>query len=157
MKDLQKNFGDKLLGVEELRHQILIKVPESELINVLRFCKDSQAYQMDMLLDIVAVDYKGETPRFELVYILFSTKTKKRMRIILRVPEDKPFVDSACELYKSANWAEREVYDMMGVKFIGHPNLHRILMFDSFEGHPLRKDYQINKRQPVPETIKVPH
>lgn len=91
----------------------------------------------------------GESLRFEVVYHLYSLPHNHRLRVRLPVDEREAAVDSVAGLWQSANWFEREVWDMYGIRFRGHPNLTRILMYDAFDGHPLRKDYPINKRQPL--------
>ncbi len=112
-----------------------------------------KAAGFDFLVDVTAVDYFGRELRFEVVYHLRSMKTGSRLRITLQVGEIEdgpaPSVPSVCDLWPSANWAEREVYDMYGIKFTGHPDLRRILMYEEFIGHPLRKDYPKEKRQPL--------
>lgn len=102
----------------------------------------------EMLLDITAVDYLNrKEKRFEVVYLLLSIKNKTRIR--LKVPvDDGEKVPTASLLWKNANWLEREVYDMFGIEFEGHPDLRRILLYPEFEGHPLRKDYPLKKSQP---------
>ncbi len=90
----------------------------------------------------------GET-RFAVVYHFYSLKHKHRLRLAVPVEEAKPELDSLTSLWAGANWLEREVWDMFGIRFQGHPDLKRILMYKEFEGHPLRKDYPINKRQPL--------
>src|SRR5438876_76098 len=105
---------------------------------------------------LTAVDYLGRTPRFEVVYQLYSLSLNHRLRVKVPVPEDDPVVPTASGVWKSANWAEREAWDMFGIRFAGHPDLRRILMYPEFEGHPLRKDYPVDKRQPlVPERDPV--
>ena len=84
-----------------------------------------------------------------MVYHLLSLSAKRRLRIKVRVDESNPEIDSMTSLWGSANWLEREVWDMFGIRFTGHPNLKRILMYEEFQGHPLRKDYPVNKRQPL--------
>ncbi len=87
--------------------------------------------------------------RFAVVYHFFSTTHKHRLRFVVPVGEDEPEVDSLVTLWPGANWLEREVWDLFGIRFKGHPDLRRILMYEEFEGHPLRKDYPVNKRQPL--------
>jgi len=101
-----------------------------------------------MLLDLTCVDYKGQEPRFEMVYHLFSIPQNCRLRIKTKLSEKDLVIDSLTSLWQNANWLEREVFDMFGVSFNGHPYLRRIFMYDGFEGHPLRKDYHLRKRQP---------
>jgi len=87
--------------------------------------------------------------RFEVVYHFFSLPLQHRIRVKVPVEESKPEVESVAALWATANWFEREVWDMYGIRFRGHPDLRRLLMYPEFEGHPLRKDYAVNKRQPL--------
>ena len=122
-------------------------IDPERVTDVMRFLRDE--LEFDMLMDLTAVDYLGENPRFEVVYHLYSLGNNERVRIKARVGEDAPTLPSVTPLYASANWMEREVYDMYGIGFEGHPDLRRILLYDEFEGHPLRKDYPKEKRQPL--------
>lgn len=89
------------------------------------------------------------SPRFEVVYHLVSLRRQRRLRLKVPVEETEASVPSVTSVWKGANWFEREAWDMFGIMFKGHPNLKRLLMYDSFQGHPLRKDYPVNKRQPL--------
>jgi NADH-quinone oxidoreductase subunit C len=91
--------------------------------------------------------------RFAVVYHFYSLKHKHRLRLVVPVEESDPELDSLTSLWAGANWLEREIWDMYGIRFSGHPDLKRILMYEEFKGHPLRKDYPINKRQPLMEQI----
>ena len=124
-------------------------VERAQVVPVLRFLRDDAECAFDTLTDLCAVDYLGETPRFEVVYHLFSIGKGHRLRVKTRVPEDDPVVATALEVWPSANWMEREVWDLYGIRFEGHPDLRRILLYDEFEGHPLRKDYPKERRQPL--------
>jgi NADH-quinone oxidoreductase subunit C len=126
----------------------VVAVPEA-LATILDFLKNDPRMQFDMLVDITAVDRLGSEPRFEVVYHLLSLPLNQRIRIKSKIPGSKPAVDSVATLWASANWLEREVWDMFGIEFAGHPDLKRILLYPEFEGHPLRKDYPIRKRQPL--------
>jgi NADH-quinone oxidoreductase subunit C len=121
-------------------------VDPARLYDVIEFLRDDAEF--DMLTDLTAVDYLGETPRFEIVYHFYSTTQNRRVRLKARVSEEVAEVASACDLFGSANWMEREVFDLYGIRFTGHPDLRRILLYEGFEGHPLRKDYPKEKRQP---------
>lgn len=90
-----------------------------------------------------------ENARFAVVYHFYSPRLKHRVRLEVPLEEDEPELDSVTSLWGNANWLEREAWDMFGIRFKGHPNLKRILMYDGFEGHPLRKDYPVNRRQPL--------
>jgi len=122
-------------------------LPES-LTKVAEFLKTDRRLQFDVLVDITAIDYLGKAPRFCVVYHLLSLPFQRRLRLKVSVDIGGPALDSLTPFWGSANWLEREVWDMFGIQFAGHPDLKRILMYDGFEGHPLRKDYPIRKRQP---------
>src|SRR5262245_65436793 len=124
-------------------------VDRARLTEVMRFLRDDPELAFDMLSDLTCVDYLGEEPRFELVYHLYSVAKNHRVRLKARVAEAAPEAPSAVPLYPSADWMEREVFDLYGVRFRGHPDLRRILLYDGFEGHPLRKDYPKERRQPL--------
>jgi NADH-quinone oxidoreductase subunit C len=124
-------------------------VEVSQLEPVMRFLRDDAECQFDMLTDLTAVDYLGEEPRFEVVYHLYSVPKNKRLRVKARVSEQSPEIATLCPLWPSANWMEREVWDLYGIRFTGHPDLRRILLYEEFQGHPLRKDYPKEKRQPL--------
>lgn len=126
-----------------------VLVDAGHVVDVLRFLRDDADCEFEMLTDLCAVDYLGETPRFEVVYHLYSVTRNHRLRIKARVAEDPCEIATACDVWPSANWMEREVWDLYGIRFVGHPNLKRLLLYEEFEGHPLRKDYPKEKRQPL--------
>ena len=127
----------------------MVLVAREHLHAVLKLCKEDESLDFSMLTDVTAVDWLGTDPRFEVIYHLYSIEHKHRLRIKVGVPEDDAVVASACDLWLAANWGEREVYDLYGIRFEGHPDLRRILMYDEFIGYPLRKDYPRNGRQPL--------
>ena len=134
------------------RGQAVIVAPRDGLADVLRTLRDHPETRFDQLSDLTAVDYLGRTPRFEVIYQLYSIPLGHRLRVKVPLPEDDAVVPSASGMWKSALWAERETFDMFGIRFTGHPDLRRILMYPEFEGFPLRKDYPLLRRQPlVPE------
>jgi NADH-quinone oxidoreductase subunit C len=145
---------------EELaRGQAVVLVPRERALDALRALRDDTALAFDVLTDLTVVDYLGRAPRFEVVYQLNSLEHHHRLRVKVGVPGDDPTIASATPLWNSALWAEREAWDLFGVRFVGHPDLRRILMYPEFEGHPLRKDYPVNKRQllvPERDPIKQP-
>jgi len=134
------------------RGEAVVVVPRDALPDALGKLRDAPETRLEQLSDLTAVDYLGRTPRFEVVYQLYSIALNHRLRVKVPVPEDDPVVPTATGVWKSAIWAERETFDMFGIRFVGHPDLRRILMYPEFEGHPLRKDYPLHQRQPlVPE------
>jgi len=146
---LKAQFGESLLETSTFRGDETAVVTREKIVTILRFLKETPGLQFDMMMDLGGVDYPDREERFEVVYHLYSTVTHKRIRLKIRTKEGVP-VPSITTLYKAANWFEREAFDMFGIRFDGHPNLKRILLFDEFEGHPLRKDYPVNKRPRVP-------
>jgi NADH-quinone oxidoreductase subunit C len=125
------------------------RVDPGRIVEVARLLRDDPDLEFEMLTDVTCVDYLGEEPRFEMVYHFYSVVRNRRVRIKARVAEEPCEIASLVELYPSANWMEREVFDLYGVRFDGHPDLRRILLYDEFEGHPLRKDYPKERRQPL--------
>ena len=127
---------------------------------VAKFLRDDPRAQMQLLVDLTAVDYLDRDPRFEIVAHLCSLVKGHRLRIKTRVGDpsgESVKVDSLADLWGSANWAEREAYDMFGVEFVNHPDLRRILLYPEFEGHPLRKDFPADQIQPLVEYRDVPN
>lgn len=111
--------------------------------------KNDPSFDFNFLVDITAVDYLDtRETRFEIVYHLLSLPSKKRLRVKIPVHESSPKIESIVPVYASANFIEREVFDMYGIIFEGHPDLRRILMYDEFKGHPLRKDFPVQGKQP---------
>jgi NADH-quinone oxidoreductase subunit C len=140
------------LPLDDTRGQAVVLVPRAALVRTLERLRDDPETAFEMLSDVTAVDYRGRTPRFEVVYQLNSLSLHHRLRVKVALDEYDAVVPTASTVWKSALWAEREVFDLFGIRFEGHPDLRRILMYPEFEGHPLRKDYQLDRRQPlVPE------
>jgi NADH/F420H2 dehydrogenase subunit C len=130
----------------------VLVVRAQDLVAVMRFLRDDPDLAFDMLVDATVVDYRATEGQFHVVYLLRSLGRNVRLTVKVKVSGDDPRVPSVSGLWRSANWAEREAYDMFGIHFDGHPHLKRILMYEEFVGHPLRKDYPVDKRQPlVPE------
>jgi NADH-quinone oxidoreductase subunit C len=128
---------------------LIVTVTPSSLFDVLKTCKESPLLDFNMLVDVTAVDWlDSRENRFEVVYQLLSVSKRQRLTIKVSVSEDKPEVPSSTPLWNSANFMEREVWDMFGIRFVGHPDLRRILMYEEFIGHPLRKDYPVQGKQP---------
>jgi NADH-quinone oxidoreductase subunit C len=150
---LGEKFGSSILGSHSYRGDETIIVQRDALLELSRCLKTDRRLDFDFLADITAVDYLGKKqPRFEAVYHFVSLRTHLRLRVKVPVPEEEPEVDSLTPLWRGADWLEREVWDMFGIRFRGHPDLRRILLYEEFRGYPLRKDYPVNQRQPlIPE------
>lgn len=128
--------------VPSLRSQLVYRCELNKLISVLKLLKSHESLEFAQLSDLTAVDYPGRIQRFELVYQLLSITHNRRIRIICAIDEEQ-IVPSATSVYKSAEWPEREVWDMYGLFFSDHPDLRRLLTDYGFEGHPLRKDFPL--------------
>jgi NADH-quinone oxidoreductase subunit C len=150
---IREKLGAAVLDAHAFRGDDTILVRSEGLLETFRVLRDDPALAFDFLSDLTAVDYLGKkNPRFEVVYHLLSLGGHRRLRVKVSVPEDSPEVDSLTPLWRAADWMEREVWDMFGIRFRGHPDLRRILLYEEFRGYPLRKDYPVNQRQPlVPE------
>jgi NADH-quinone oxidoreductase subunit C len=146
-------LGNAVLSTHSYRGDDTLVVDAARVFEAMKTLRDDAELAMTMLVDLTAVDYLGREPRFEVVYHLRSFKTGARLRVKAPVaePEDgsNPVIDTVCPLWASANWNEREVWDLYGIKFRSHPDMRRILMYEEFVGHPLRKDYPKEKRQPL--------
>jgi NADH-quinone oxidoreductase subunit C len=146
---LRTTFPDEVLEVSLPQGDATAVVRAEALRRVIDFCRSDGRLAFDILVDITAVDYLGRKPRFDVVYHLLSRAGRRRLRLKVRLEESRAEVESLAGVWGCANWLEREVWDMYGIRFAGHPNLRRILMYEEFKGHPLRKDYPVNKRQPL--------
>tara|TARA_A100001015_G_scaffold315300_1_gene426811 strand:- start:22 stop:636 length:615 start_codon:yes stop_codon:yes gene_type:complete len=122
--------------------ELLISIDENNLIDVIQFLKSNENCKFRQLIDIVGVDYPNEEKRFQLVYLLLSHEHNIRIKISVRFQVDQS-ISSLTKVYPSANWMEREVFDMYGIRFRNHPDLRRILTDYGFKGHPLRKDFPL--------------
>jgi NADH-quinone oxidoreductase subunit C len=145
---IKESFPGGVLETSLPQGDAVAVVRPEQLAQVMTFLRDDCRLLFNVLVDITAVDHMARDPRFDVVYHLLSIAFNRRIRIKVRVGEDQSTVDTVSHLWSSANWLEREVWDMFGIRFKGHPDLRRILLYDEFEGHPLRKDYPIRKRQP---------
>ncbi len=137
----QKAFGEKLQGRIEFRGETSFTVVAGDLREIAKFCRDHLSF--DYLLDITSIDNFSEEPRFEIVYHLYSMPHAVHVRLKLKVSEEVGAVDTVSDIWPTADWHEREIYDMMGIKFNGHPDLRRILMWDGYPFFPLRKDFPL--------------
>jgi NADH-quinone oxidoreductase subunit C len=150
---IQEKLGPRVLDALLFRDDDILMLDRAGLRESFRFFKEDSKLGLGFLADITAVDYwQKKEPRFEVVYQIAALKGGRRLRVRVPVPEEDATVDSLTPLWKGANFLEREVWDLFGIRFIDHPDLRRILLYEEFQGHPLRKDYPVNLWQPrVPE------
>jgi NADH-quinone oxidoreductase subunit C len=146
-KMIEEKFAGQVLGTTSYVGQVGVMLTKDKIRDICLFLRDEPSLRMDHLADLTAVDfsrYPGDDGlRFEVVYNLISTVHRHRIRLKVRVPEEDPRIDSVSSVWQTANWHERETYDLMGIKFDGHPDLRRILLPEEWEGHPLRKEYPL--------------
>ena len=139
-RQLKEQFGDGIVEASTYAGQNFFVVKRDRAISVIEYLKLEADF--DYLVDITAVDWPKRAERFDLVYILYSFARNERIRIKTAIPVGYS-AESAVRVHRTANWLEREVFDMFGIEFDGHPDLRRILMPEEWQGHPLRKDYPI--------------
>lgn len=141
-RKLTEKFPGVLFEYEDFQGQVTVIVPPAQAKDILKFLREDIDYQFDQLVDVTAVDYPARQPRFDLVYILVSILFSKRLRVKTRIA-DGAAAPTVSDLWVSADWGERECFDMFGIRFEGHPNLKRILNPDNFYGYPLRKTFPV--------------
>jgi NADH-quinone oxidoreductase subunit C len=149
LQKLAERFGSDIVATHSDFGDDTALVRRERIVEICTFLRDDPDLRFDFAMDLTGVDYLGEEPRFEVVYHLYSLEKKRRVRIKARVPEEDPVIDSVIPVWVGMDWFEREAYDMYGILFRGHPNLKRILLYEQFEGYPLRKDYPKAMRQPT--------
>lgn len=156
LQRVQEQFSQDIIETHAFRGDETLIIKPAALRAVAKFLKDTADLDFNFLMDLTAVDYLfyaggriTKEHRFEVVYHFYSLKHNHRVRLKVPLGEENPEIDTLSDLWPSANWYEREVWDMFGIRFRGHPNLKRILMYEEFQGHALRKDYAFNKRQPL--------
>jgi NADH-quinone oxidoreductase subunit C len=142
---LRERFGEAILEINEFRGELTVRIKREKVVSICTFLRDEPRLAFNFLSDVTAIDYLalGITPRFDVVYHLFSLTHYHRLRLKAAVPQDDPVIDSVIPVWATANFHEREVYDFFGIIFRNHPNLTRILMPEDWEGYPLRKDFPL--------------
>ncbi|MDC3152523.1 NADH-quinone oxidoreductase subunit C [Pelagibacteraceae bacterium] len=141
-KIINAELSTKILGSEINFEELLFKTSSNEITEVIKFLKLDNRFKFKQLIDIAAIDYPNDEKRFELVYLMLSIEHNLRVKISIKL-EANDKIPSVVKLFPSANWMEREIFDMYGIKFVNHPDLRRILTDYNFKGHPLRKDFPL--------------
>jgi NADH-quinone oxidoreductase subunit C len=150
LNSLGKLLRSKIRERSEFRGETTFLINTRELREVAKFCRDELSF--DYLIDITSIDHFGSEPRFEVVYELYSMTLGVHLRLKVRVSEDDPAVETVSDIWPTANWHEREIWDMMGLRFNGHPDLRRILMWEGYPYFPLRKEFPLaGKPSDVPD------
>ena len=157
---VKKQFPASVIETHSLAGDDTAVVEATRWKEIARFLRDDPRADMQMLVDLTAVDYPDRTPRFEVVAHFYSLSKGHRLRLKARVGDaegENVEIDTLADLWASANWAERECFDMFGVRFRGHPDLRRILNYPEFVGHPLRRDYPADRIQPLVPYREIPN
>jgi len=153
IEKLNARFGADILAAESARGEETIVVIRDRAMEILGALHSEPDFAFNFLSDLTAVDWPERTPRFEVIYHLRSLTKGHCLRVKVGVDGTDPWAHSVAGIWKAADWLERECFDMFGIRFEGHPDLRRILMYDSFQGYPLRKDYPYQRRQPIVEEV----
>lgn len=146
VETIKDTFPQAIEEVVHARDEYTIRVKREHLLKVSRFLKEAADYGFNFLSDLCGVDYMGRNPRFEVVYHLYSIEHRHRLRMKVSLKEDDLTIPSVVSVWRTANWHERECYDLLGIHFSDHPDLRRILTPDGFKDHPLRKDFPLRGR-----------
>jgi NADH-quinone oxidoreductase subunit C len=158
IEQINKSLPGSIEEQTEYRDELQVYVKKEFFPELMKLLRNEKTFNYDLLLDIAGIDRLPDEPRFELVYVLFSLEHNRRLIVKLKV-DISDSVPSMTGIWKSADWPEREVFDLLGINFSGHPDLRRILTWDNFEGHPLRKDFPLRgkdfDKKFDPDTIKV--
>jgi NADH-quinone oxidoreductase subunit C len=158
IEQINKSLPGSIEKQTEYRDELQIYVNKEFFPELMKLLRNEKAFNYDLLLDIAGIDRLPDEPRFELVYVLFSLEHNRRLIVKLKV-DISDTVPSMTYIWKSADWPEREVFDLLGINFSNHPDLRRILTWDNFDGHPLRKDFPLKgkdfDKKFDPDTIKV--
>ncbi len=144
VEEIQKRFPGAVLEAHTMVGQNVIILQTGALLEVCRFMRDNPLMTCEYLVDVTAVDYPSREKRFDVVYVLHSFEKNERVRLKIYVAENEE-IPSVTSVWPTADWLEREVFDMFGIRFTGHPNMTRILLPEGWKGHPLRKDYHIQQ------------
>lgn len=141
---IKERYPSEVQQIGEFRGQVSVIVKKDQIKGIMRYLHETPEFDFDFLKDLCGVDYLGRKGlRFEVVYHLYSMRHRHAMRIKAEVPEDDCSIESVVEIWKGANWHERECYDLFGIQFKGHPDPRRILLPEDWTGHPLRKNYPL--------------
>jgi len=153
---LKEKFPEAVQAIDQFRGETTVTIAPGPLRDIMSFLKENEATCYDLLVDLAGVDWGNASPRFMVVYLLHSTRCNNRLRIKTRLDQGAA-LDTISDIFKAADWFEREAYDMFGITFRNHPDLRRILLEDDFAGHPLRKDFPLKGHafeQPFPVCLE---
>ncbi|MCX6168555.1 MAG: NADH-quinone oxidoreductase subunit C [Ignavibacteriales bacterium] len=151
---VKEKFGAALEEVSDFRDDLCLTIKTDQIVQLSKFLKEDPALEFVMLKDVTAIDWATRKKRFTTVYHVYSFKMNYTLRIKANIDDDPPAIESVTPVWQSADWYERETWDMYGIKFINHPDLRRMYMPEGFEHHPLRKDFPVLG---IPGSLPLPH
>ncbi len=151
---VKKKFGAALEEVSDFRDDLCLTIKNDQIVQLAKFLKEDPELEFVMLKDVTAIDWATRKKRFTAVYHVYSFKLNYTLRIKANIDDDPPVIESVTPVWRSADWYERETWDMYGIKFINHPDLRRMYMPEGFEHHPLRKDFPVLG---IPGSLPLPH
>lgn len=140
---VKEKFGSALEEVSDFRNDLCLTIAKEQIVALGKFLKEDSDLEFIMCKDVTAIDWATRKKRFTTVYHVYSFKLNSVLRIKANIDDDPPTIESVASIWKSADWYERETWDMYGIKFINHPDLRRMYMPEGFEYHPLRKDFPV--------------
>jgi NADH-quinone oxidoreductase subunit C len=150
---LKKNFDEAILEINEFRNDLTFTISKEKIVAVAKYLKEDEDLQFVMCKDVTAIDWATRKNRFTVVYHIYSLKNNFSLRLKANPDGDPPKIDSVCHVWQSANWYERETFDMYGILFNNHPDLRRVYMPEGFQYHPLRKDFPV---MGIPGSLPLP-
>ncbi len=159
LERFQEKFSSHIVSHTQAFGNLVVTVKKDQIHEMLAFLKSDPALDFNLFMDACGIDYQGmpelpaDFPRFAVLYNLYSLQHQHRIQLKVQIPYQdgvEMVLPTAMGVWAGANWYEREIWDMFGIRFDGHPHLKRLLLYDAFEGHPLRKDYPMAKRQKIP-------
>lgn len=151
---VNKEFGDSIKEVSDFRNDLCITISKEKIVELAKFLKDNEELQFIMCKDVTAIDWATRKNRFTVVYHVYSFKNNYELRIKANIEKEPCEIDSVANIWLSANWYERETFDMYGINFINHPDLRRMYMPEGFQYNPLRKDFPV---MGIPGSLPLPY
>ena len=154
VEKVKEKFGESVEEISDFRDDLCITIKKDQIVNLGKFLKDDPSLQFIMCKDVTAVDWATRKKRFTTVYHIYSFKLNYSLRLKSNIDDDPPTIETVSSVWQSANWYERETWDMYGIKFVNHPDLRRMYMPEGFEHHPLKKDFPLLG---IPGSLPLPN
>ena len=154
VEKVKEKFGESVEEISDFRDDLCITIKKDQIVNLGKFLKEDLELQFIMCKDVTAIDWATRKKRFTTVYHIYSLQLNYTLRLKSNIDDDPPTIETVSSVWKSANWYERETWDMYGIKFVNHPDLRRMYMPEGFEYHPLKKDFPVLG---IPGSLPLPN